>query len=163
MNASYLVVGVAAVALGLVFAAVAWTHILPYREDLTGAEQVDAVVLSSGVVESTNAEGQRVYEPTVTYRYTVEGTEYTSESVFPGDVNPVRDESRAREIVARYPEDAAVTAHVNADDPTSAFLVEQSAPLWFWGGPVVGVLLALYGVYAVVLGLRGVEPSADVA
>jgi hypothetical protein len=159
VNTNYLTVGVVAVVIGLVFAGVGWTYIVPYREDTSNAEPVDAVVVSSGVVESANAEGQTVYAPNVTYRYTYEGTEYTSRSVFPGDVGPVSERSRAREIAERYPPGNDVTAHVNTENPDSAFLIDRSAPLWFWAGPGIGLLSILYGVHSIVLGVRGVEPA----
>lgn len=160
MNTNYIVVGVVAVVLGLVFAGVGWVYIAPYQEDTSNAETVDAVVVSSGVVEGQNGEGQAVYAPNVTYRYTYQGTEYTSSSVFPGDVGPVSEQSRAREIVDRYPPGEEVTAYVNTEEPDSAFLVDRSAPLWFWAGPAVGLLSLLYGGYSVVLGVRGVDPSS---
>lgn len=160
MNTNYVVVGVAAVVLGLGFAGVGWVYIVPYQEDKSNAETVDAIVVASGVIEGMNSEGQQTYAPNVTYRYSYEGTEYTTSSVFPGHVNPVSDQSRAREIVERYPPGKEVTAHVHTKDPESAFLIDQSAPLWFWAGPVIGVLSFLYGMYSIVLGIRDVEPSS---
>lgn len=161
MNTDYIIVGVVAVVIGSGFAGVAWTHIVPYREDVSNAEAVDAVVVSSGVIEDWDEEaGKTTYQPNVTYRYTYEGSEYTSSSVFPGDVNPVSDGSRAQEIVERYPPGEEVTAYVNTEEPGTAFLINRSAPLWFWAGPVIGLLSILYGVYSIVLGVRGVEPSS---
>lgn len=163
MNSGYVVVGAASIVIGLLFGAVLFTHILPYQEDMRDVEEVDAVVLSSSVTQAQNSEGQVTYTPAVTYRYTYEGTEYTSDSIFPGDVDPVSDESRAREIVAQYPEGEEVTAYVNTEDPSTAFLIDEAPPLWFWLAPVVGVLAILYGLYSIVLGLRGVEHSAEPA
>lgn len=160
MNTSYIGVGVAAVVIGLAFAGVGWMYIVPYQEDTSNAEAVDAVVVSSEVIEDTNSEGQTTYASNVTYRYTYEGTEYTSSSVFPGDVDPVSDQSRAREIVDRHPPDKEVTAYVNTENPESAFLIDRSAPLWYWAGPVIGLLSVLYGVYSIVLGIRGAEQSS---
>lgn len=162
MNSNYIVVGVVAIVVGGAFAGVAWTHILPYREDVTNMEEVDAVVVSSGVIEGENAEGQATYEPNVTYQYTYKGTEYTSNSVFPGDVNPVSEESRARDIVNRYPAGKGVTAYVNAETPATAFLIDRQTPLWFWAGPAIGGLLILYGAYSIVSGLRGVDQSGEI-
>jgi hypothetical protein len=160
MNTSYIVVGVVAVVIGLVFAGAGWMFIVPYQADTSNAEGVDAVVVSSDVIEGTNAEGQTTYTPNVTYRYTYEGIEYTGGMVFPGDVNPVSDQSRAREIVERYSLGKEVTAYVNTKDPESAFLIDRSAPLWFWAGPIIGLLSILYGVYSIVLGIRDVEASS---
>jgi Protein of unknown function (DUF3592). len=162
MNTSYIGVGVAAVVIGLAFAGAGWIYIVPYQADTSNAEGIDAVVISSDVIESTDVEGQnqKIYEPSVTYRYTYEGSEYTSSTVFPGDVNPVNDQSRAQEIVERYSPGEEVTAYVNTEDPASAFLIDRSAPLWFWAGPIIGLLSILYGVYSIVLGIRDVEPSS---
>jgi hypothetical protein len=161
MNSNYIVVGVVAVVIGLAFAGAGWLYIVPYQADTNNAEGVDAVVVSSDVIQGTNAEGQATYAPSVTYRYTYEGVEYTSSLVFPGDVNPVSDQSRAREIAERYPTGEEVTAYVNTEDPESAFLIDRSAPLWFWAAPIIGLLSILYGVNSIVLGIRGVEPSSS--
>ena len=162
MNTNYLVVGVAAVVIGLAIASVAWLQIVPYQEDRKNAATVDATVIAAGVTEGQNAEAQTVYAPNVTYRYTYEGTDYTSSSVFPGTGDVVNSESRAQEIVDRFAPGKEVTAYVNTANPNSAFLIDEQAPLWYWAGPIIGGLLILYGVYATVLGVRGVEPaSAD--
>jgi hypothetical protein len=159
VNTNYVVVGVAAIVIGALFAGVALTHIEPLQDDVDSAEAVDAVVVSSRVVETTDAENQRRYHPNVTYRYTYDGTEYTASSVFPGDVSLVDSRERAREIVGDYQPGDEVTAYVNADDPGRAFLIERDSPLWFWAGPVIGVLMMLYGVNSIRHGLRGVEQS----
>lgn len=163
MNTQYIFIGFVSIALGLSFATVAWTHIHPYWEDTSDAEAVDAVVLSSNVDQDFTSEGTTAYAPNVTYRYTYKGTEYTSNSVFPGDVDLSTSVSRARDIVARHPEGEEVTAYVNSEDPTSAFLIDTQAPRWFWAGPVIGVLMILYGAHSIRLGVRGVEPSAEIA
>lgn len=161
MNSQYVVVGVVALVIGLAFAGASWNYILPYRQDTQNAQAVDAEVVSSAVTEGYNSENQRVYGPHVVYRYTYDGTEYTSDSVFPGDADAVSEESRARDIVEQYAAGDEVTAYVNRDDPERAFLIDQSAPLWFWLGPVVSGLLVLYGGYSTVLGLRGVDPTGQ--
>jgi len=163
MNTEYVVVGVAAVGIGLMLAGVAWFQIVPYQEDRRNAETVDAQVVSTGVTQGMNSEGQTQYAPNVTYRYSYGGTEYASSSVFPGAGDVVSSRSRAEEIVDRYREGDRVTAYVNAEDPESAFLIDESAPLWYWAGPVLGALIVLYGLHSILQGLRGVESStADV-
>lgn len=157
MNTGYVLVGVVAVVLGLAFAAVAVTHIAPFTDDRADAVAVDATVTGSEVQTGTNAEGQQIYYPAISYRYTYEGTEFTSDSVFPGDVNPVSDQSRARELVEEYAAGSEVTAYVNVEDPSRSYLVDEQMPLWYWLGPVVGVLLVLYGFHSIRLGVQGVE------
>lgn len=160
MNTKYLIVGVAAVVIGLAIASFAWVQIVPYQEDRNNAETVTATVISSEVVEVRNSEGQIQHSPQVTYRYTYEGTGYTSSSLYPNNGSMVGSESQAREIVSQYSESETLTAYVNTENPNAAFLIDESAPLWYWAGPVLGVLIVLYGVYAAVLGARGVEPSS---
>ena len=70
MNTNYLVVGVAAVVIGLAIASFAWVQIVPYQEDRSNAETVTATVISSEVVEVRNSEGQIQHSPQVTFRYT---------------------------------------------------------------------------------------------
>lgn len=160
MNTDYIVVGVAAVGIGLMLAGAAWFQIVPYQEDRRNAETVGAQVVSSGVAEGMNSEGQPVYAPNVTYRYSYEGGEFVSSSVFPGSGDVVSSRSRAEEIVDRFREGDRVTAYVNTEDPESAFLIDEGAPLWYWGGPGLGALIVLYGLYSILQGLRGVESSS---
>ena len=160
MNTNYLVVGVAAMVIGLGFAGFAWLQIAAYQEDRSNAETVDATVISSEVVEVRNSEGQIQHAPEIRYRYTYEGAEYRSDGLYPNNGTAVGSESRAEELVDRYPEGENVTAYVNAESPNAAFLIDESAPLWYWGGPAIGVLLILYGLYSAVQGIRGVEPSS---
>ncbi|MFC7132098.1 MULTISPECIES: DUF3592 domain-containing protein [Salinibaculum] len=160
MNTEYIVVGLAAVVIGLGFAGFAWLQIVPYQEDRSNAEPVDATVISSEVVEVRNSEGQIQHSPQVTYRYTYEGTEYTSSSLYPNNGSMVGSESRAQEIADRYAERSTLTAYVNADNPNAAFLIDESAPLWYWAGPGIGVLLVLYGLYSTLQGIRGVDASS---
>lgn len=161
MNTDYIIVGVAAVIIGLAIASFAWVQIVPYQEERSNAETVTATVISSEVVEVHNSEGQIQHSPEVTYRYTYEGTEYTSSSLYPNNGTMVGSESRAQEIANRYTERETLTAYVNTENPNSAFLIDESAPLWYWAGPVIGVLIVLYGVYSTVLGIRGVESSSS--
>jgi hypothetical protein len=161
MNTDYILVGVVAVAIGLMLAGVAWFQIVPYQQDRSNAETVSAQVISAEVTSGMNAEGQTEYAPEVTYRYSYEGSEYTSNSVFPGAGDVVSSRTRAEEIVDRYGTDDSVTAYVNTENPESAFLIDQSAPLWYWAGPVLGVLIVLYGINSIRQGLRGVESSTE--
>lgn len=160
MNTDYIIVGVAAVIIGMSITSFAWVQIVPYQEDRNNAETVTATVISSEVVEVRNSEGQIQHSPEVTYRYTYGGTTYTSSSLYPNNGSMVGSESRAREIASQYSESKTLTAYVNTEDPNAAFLIDESAPLWYWAGPVVGVLVILYGIYSTVQGIRGVEPSS---
>jgi hypothetical protein len=161
MNSQYVVVGLVAIVIGGAFGAVAWTHIAPFQDDRANAQTVDAVVLEVSITEGRNAEGQLTYAPNVTYRYEYQGRSYTSHSIFPGDINTVSERSRAENIAASYESGEAVTAYVNKDDPTSAFLLDRPTPLWYWLGPLIGVGMILYGVHSIRLGLNGVEPDTD--
>jgi hypothetical protein len=160
MNTDYLVVGVAAIVIGLSIAGFAWVQIVPYQDARANAESVTATVTAADVIEVRNSEGQIRHSPQITYRYTYDETEYTSSSLYPNNNSMVGSESRAREIVRQYPAGEDVTAYVNTENPNSAFLIDISAPLWYWAGPVIGVLIVLYGVYSAVLGVRGAESTS---
>jgi hypothetical protein len=159
MNSQYVVVGLVAIVIGGAFGAVAWTHIAPFQDDRANAQKVDAVVLDVSITEGRNAEGQLTFAPNVTYRYEYRGTSYTSHSIFPGDINPVSERSRAEDIAARYEVGEDVTAYVNRDDPTSAFLLDRPTPLWYWLGPLIGVGMILYGAHSIRLGIKDVDPE----
>ncbi len=158
MNSEYVVVGLVAIVIGASFGAVAWTHIAPYQNDRRTAVAVDAVILDSGITEGTNSEGQTTYAPSVTYRYEYEGASYTSRSIFPGHINPVSQRSRAEEISSRFNTGAEATAYIKPNDPATAFLIDQSAPLWYWLGPLLGAGMIIYGIHSIRLGIKGTEP-----
>lgn len=119
------------------------------------AEAVDATVVSSEVYDADpgdapNDRENDEYRASVEYRYTYAGGTYTSENLCPGagsgcaPTGNTPDE--AEQFVSNYPEGETVTAYVQPDDPSQAYLVDSGgSPLLYLGmvgaGLVVGGLL----------------------
>lgn len=83
---------------------------------------VDAVVTYSGTWE-----GEESTHLELEYRYTVDGKTYTSTNVCPG-IGDGDCYGPPEEVAARYEEGESVTAYVDPDDPSRAFLIEKGTP-----------------------------------
>jgi hypothetical protein len=130
------------------------TQFWQQRRNLAHAEPVDALIVHSAVkVSRTRDSDQRVgfsnsttsYMPEVRFRYAVAGTEYESERLHPTIIErSYASELAAAEVLAPFPLDARVRAHVDAAHPDRAFLIAEkgNGPLVFL---VLGVLLPPLG------------------
>lgn len=119
-------------------------------EATVSAEEVEATVLESDVgrVDAT----EREYRAHVTYEYSYEGETYTSENIYAGTGDSDRFSTRgtAESFVQQYPEGETVTAYVDPDEPSRAYL---ETGIRFTS--LVGyALLALVGVVAFAAGLK---------
>lgn len=151
----FLLLGIAAAAGGGYMA-------YPHVEDTSNAVTVDAEILGTDTYTIRPAgESDRQYYANVTYRYTYDGTEYTSDTLFPGNRDEQVSRSRAEEIANDYTAGDQVTAYVVPDDPERSYLIESSMPWWYYLIPGVGVLMALAGLLNVVQGIRGVGPQIE--
>ena len=99
---------------------------------------------------STGPSMVTVYRPAVTYRYTIEGREYSSDRYTVMDPQR-RDMGEVREIVESYAAGKEVTAYVNPEDPSEAVLSrEDKGPsigllVGGWAAAVIGAALAAAG------------------
>jgi hypothetical protein len=118
------------------------------RRNLARAEPVDAVIVHSAVkVSKTRDTDQRVgfsnsttsYLPEVRFQYAVAGIEYTSERLYPSIIaQSYGSQSAAAEVLASFPLQARVRAHVNEAHPDQAFLIADRS-----NGPVVFLILGV--------------------
>lgn len=158
---SRLPVGLVAVAIGL--GMVVGLGIGTYALQMTVAEPVDAEVVTSGVdtVACSVDEGcDEEYVPVVTYRYTYDGTEYTSERVYPVAAQAkhiTRDGAAA--TANEYAAGDRVTAYVLPMMPDTAYLERNTPGLASLLFGVLGVLMALAGANGVQQSLRGIDPQ----
>src|SRR5215208_503458 len=116
------------------------------RRNLAHAEPVDALIVHSSVkVSKTRDTDQRVgfsnsttsYLPEVRFQYRVPGTEYSSERLYPSIIERgYASESAAAEVLAPFPLQARVRAHVNEAHPDQAFLIAERS-----NGPLVFLIL----------------------
>jgi hypothetical protein len=124
------------------------------RRNLARAEPVDAIIVHSAVkVSTTRDTDQRIgssnsttsYLPEVRFRYLVAGTEYVSERLYPSIIERgYASEGAAAEVLAPFPVEASVRAHVNRAHPDQGFLIAEKSngPLVFL---ILGVLLPPLG------------------
>ena len=108
----------------------------------------EAVAVESTVVDTEieRSPGRGLhYRVTVNHTYRYDGTEYTSDQVFPGSIAPSYNaRSDAEAVMEPYEPNATVTAYVDPDSPGRAFLERRTtwAPLQISG---IGVLLVVLG------------------
>ncbi|SEW21813.1 DUF3592 domain-containing protein [Halobacterium jilantaiense] len=117
------------------------------------AVAVDATIHEAAVESDSGGRRSGIqygFDVEFTYRY--EGTEYTSDRVFPGSISRQYDSrSDAEAVLEPYEPNATVTAYVDPSAPGEAFLERQttSGPFVFvGGGAVVFALVALNAIGA---------------
>jgi hypothetical protein len=115
------------------------------QSDLQEAVEVEGTVQSTDVHEHSNENGYS-YDPYVKYTYSYEGQQYTSRSVYPGlNDRTYNDREKAEEVVSQFSPGETTTVYVNRENPSSAFLIEDTQPFrpfLVLGG---GVLFAAIG------------------
>jgi hypothetical protein len=101
-----------------------------------------ATVVSVGLIPVQNHNGTS-YQPSVTYRYSVNGTQYTSGRV--GPLTESASRSWAQSVIDRYPQGASVTAWYDPKHPANAIIDHHFAriPLIMMGIGLVIVLLVV--------------------
>lgn len=148
MNVRGLVIGFL---VGLAFTGFGGFIIFNHYQATMHSTPVDGVVVESSVVQyesnpSTGDPGGS--RPAIEYRYTYQGTTYTSSKLCPGEGNlgcyGPNTEKVAQSVVDRYPEGSTVTVHVDPDDPSNAYLIDADLPLVYLV-PVGMGLLAIVG------------------
>jgi len=112
---------------------------------------VTAKILRSRVVRDG-----KYYAPEVSYRYTVDGTEYESSQLrivtFSSTVR-----SPAVDVVSRYPPTSCATAYVDPLNHQEAVLEPGPQPLAALGFIASGLLFLAFGVYRYLAVLRAPE------
>ena len=109
---------------------------------IQGAVAVNATVKSATVEAETGAK----FAPSVVYRYEYEGNTYQNDDLYPGIVNQETSGDRAFEISHEYHSGDNITAYVDPNDPSEAFLITKIASrmtLGFLGGGIFVTGLAV--------------------
>lgn len=154
--------GVAGIGLG-------WFTYQDTQSDLANTVEVEGTVVDTTLVEEEEEvdrdddgqpDGTRTtYEPVVNYSYSYEGTEYTSESIYPGTSKSFDDRSEAEDVLSGYEAGEPVTVKLNSEEPSRSFLIEEDNSLVTLG--VAGGA----GTLALIVGLvtikRGLFASVD--
>ncbi|MEA1931733.1 DUF3592 domain-containing protein [Halohasta litorea] len=113
---------------------------------VSNAVEVDATVTDTDIDTISQRRGSSDYQPVVAFEYRFEGTDYTSDSLYPSSVEPDYDtESAARDEIESYAAGDSVTAYVDPASPGEAFLrnEESNSPLKF--AAIGGVMVILSG------------------
>lgn len=158
---SLLIIGAVFTLMPAIFLAVgggmAWSQ---HRRIATG-QPVEALVERAEVIaQSGSGRNRRTnYVPSITYRYSVQGREYVSDTVLPLSFSS-SNRSWASAIVARYQPGAKATAYYDPANPAEAFLLREYSffPYIFTVFP--GLFLGLgLPMLASGLGLIGAPPA----
>jgi hypothetical protein len=136
---------------GLAFTGAGGFIIFNHYQATMHSTPVDGVVVESSVADlegNPSAGDPGGSRPYIEYRYTYKGTTYTSSKLCPGEGNlgcyGPNTEKEAQSVVDRYPEGSSVTVHVDPDDPSNVYLIEEGLPLVYLV-PVGMGLLAIVG------------------
>ena len=104
--------------------------------------QVYGEVLSSEVKRSPSSSKPR-YRAAVSYRYTVNGTDYENDTVFLSGRVPTF-KSKAQETADKYVVGEQITVYYDPATPSDSYLV--NAPQGLGGQKVVGAVVVLLGL-----------------
>jgi hypothetical protein len=113
------------------------------------AVAVETTVVDTEISESGGRRGL-IYRVSVEHTYRYEGTEYTSDQVFPGEISPFfTTRSDAEAAIESYEPNATATAYVDPGSPGRAFLERETtlAPFrWMGLGGLVAVVVTLHAI-----------------
>jgi len=96
------------------------------------------------------------YKADVDYIYTVNGQEYSADRISYGGTHSSSSRVTADQITSQYPRGKKVTVSYDPQDPGEAVL-EPGVSIGVYGTLAAGVLIALVGVAAVIMGFCGKE------
>ena len=138
--------------LGLFIGGVVLTFygVIDYQErqsNFDNAVEVDGTIQSIEVTEEQKVDTV-VYRPNITYTYTVNETQYTADTIYPGVYQYTKgSRDAAEEFASQYTVGETIPVFVNSQDPTEAFLKEEIEGWWKTLRPyllmVFGGLMAL--------------------
>jgi Tfp pilus assembly protein PilV len=132
--------------LGIVLLGVAGYMAYSQQQSLSSGVQVEATVESKAVTVDSSKSGDR-YTPHVTYSYTHNGTQYTSDNIRPGIGTKASDtRTAAEDRIDQYDVGETTTAYVVQGSPSKSYLEKESSPLPLIFG-IVGLFLIGRPVY----------------
>lgn len=131
---------------GLIFLGV--DTYMDQNQALENPVNVSATVTDTGIDEDSSRRGGIDYQPEITFEYSYEGQQYTSNNMYPGGQEPKQYnvESNAREVVNRYSQGSEITVSVPPENPGEAFIKAKRTkkPLFFAGIGLLFIVLASY-------------------
>lgn len=141
------------VVIGLAIASYGGYDHVQQTEAVRESVEVDATIteLSIEADAGTSSNPGIDYEPNVEFVYVYDGTEYTGTELYPATVErEYETRSAAESAVSEYESGARTTAYVEPDEPSDAFLKNETsnAPL---------VALGIGGVFALIAAASAVR------
>nr|WP_240147558.1 DUF3592 domain-containing protein [Halorussus sp. JP-T4] len=127
---------------------------LQQSDAISDAVTVEATITGTNVESVSQRRGGPAYRPEVTFDYRYDGSDYTSNNLYPATFTANYDtKSEAESVLQGYEAGETVTAYVDPNSPGSAFLEQKKSD-----GPLklaaIGGLLALIGGVSAFRGLR---------
>jgi len=135
--------------LGVVVLGAAGYMAYSQQQSLSSGVQIETTVESKEITYSSDKGGR--YTPHVTYSYTYNGTQYTSDNIRPGrGTKTSNTRTAAEERINEYNIGETTTAYVVRVSPSKSYLKKKSNPLPIMTNPlplIIGVVgLALVGL-----------------
>ena len=125
--------------LGIVLLGVAGYMAYSQQQSLSSGVQIEATVESKEVTMDSSKRGDS-YTPHVTYSYTYNGTQYTSDNISPGVGTKASDtRTAAEDRIDQYNVGETTTAYVVQGSPSKSYLKKKSSPL-----PLISGILGLF-------------------
>jgi Tfp pilus assembly protein PilV len=131
------------ITLGVVLLGAAGYMTYSQQQSLSSGVQTEATIESKEVIMSSSKRGDN-YTPNITYSYTYNGTQYTSDNITPGiGTKASNTRTAAEDRIDQYNVGETTTAYVVQGSPSKSYLEKRSNPLPL----IIGVLgLALVGL-----------------
>ena len=108
---------------------------------------VEGVVTRAELVE-TRKSGDRAWRPEVEVRYVVDGSERTTDAIWAAGDRSFRDQTAAREVLARFPVGGSARVSYDPDDPDDAIL--EPGEVWrAWLTVGFGLVLIVAGLLVI--------------
>lgn len=137
----FMLIGVGMLGLG-------YTTFQSQNQQLEDPVNVTAEVVSTGVDRDSSRRGSPDYTPVITFEYMYNGTEYSSDSMYPGgqEAEEYSSETSAESVTDEYSTGSNVEVFVPPESPGEAFIKAKKTddPLIFMG---IGVLMIGAGLY----------------
>ena len=135
-------VGLIFMVVGAVFLVVGY-YLVKKADSVKKWPSVKGVVVQSKVVSHLDSESnQTMYSPSITYRYTVNGKEFTSSSYAFVSSSSSRPDF-AEKVVSSYPSGKQVVVFYNPENPYKAVLTRNSTKLIYIPHVMGGIFLLL--------------------
>lgn len=119
-------------------------------DTIRNAVEVEATITETDVVTEGSVSGQTggkvQYEPRVEFTYEYQGVSYTGTNIFPTHIAPEYDQrSKAESVISEYETGTTVTAYVDPNDPSDAFLKNKTSDTSLVAAGIGGVISLLGG------------------